>query len=80
MSYAGVARRTVRPEPNVAGPPVERRDSNVAGAATSDAGAADRSVVRNPYVVGAAAGAAAAGVYTDCEQTTDDYGNVYTQC
>jgi hypothetical protein len=112
MSYAGVARRTARPDPNVAGSAerrdpyvagaAERRDSNVAGAATSDAGVtqspvirnpyvaggtatsyagvAQRSVIRNPYVAGAAAGVAAAGVYTDCEQTTDEYGNVSTQC
>ena len=102
MSYAGVARRTARPDPNVAGS-AERRDSNVAGAATRDAGVtqspvirnpyvaggaatsyagvAQQSVIRNPYVAGAAAaGVATAGVYTDCEQTTDEYGNVSTQC
>jgi len=113
MSYAGVARRTARPDPNVAGSAegrdsnvagtAERRDSNVAGAATRDAGVtqspvirnpyvaggaatsyagvAQQSVIRNPYVAGAAAaGVATAGVYTDCEQTTDEYGNVSTQC
>jgi hypothetical protein len=110
MSYAGVARRTVRPDPNVverrdpyvAGA-AARRDSNVAGAATRDAdvtelpvirnpyvaggaatsyaGVALQSVIRNPYVAGAAAaGVATAGVYPDCEQTTDEYGNVSTQC
>ena len=110
MSYAGVARRTARPDPNVAGS-AERRDSqvagtaerrppNFAGAATRDAGVtqspvirnpyvatrsyagvAQQSVIRNPYVTGAtAAGVATAGVYTDCEQTTDEYGNVSTQC
>ena len=113
MSYAGVARRTARPDPNVAGSAerrdpyvagaAARRDSNVAGAATRDAGVtqspvirnpyvaggaptsyagvAQQSVIRNPYVAGAAAaGVATAGVYTDCEQTTDEYGNVSTQC
>jgi hypothetical protein len=114
MSYAGVARRTARPDPNIAGSAerrdpyvagtAERRDSNVAGAAASDAavtqspvirnpyvaggaatsyaGVAQRSVIRNPYVAGAAAatGVATAGVYTDCEQITDEYGNVSTQC
>jgi hypothetical protein len=113
MSYAGAARRTARPDPNVAGS-AERRDPNVAGAAarrdsnvagaasreadvtqspvirnpyvaggaaTSYAGVALQSVIRNPYVAGAAAaGVATAGVYTDCEQTTDEYGNVSTQC
>src|SRR5215467_14251205 len=80
MSYAGVARRTARPDPNVAGS-AERRDSNVAGAATRDAGVTQSPVIRNPYVAGgAAAGVATAGVYTDCEQTTDEYGNVSTQC
>jgi hypothetical protein len=95
MSYAGVARRTVQPDPNVAGS-AERPDPYVAdtatsapgvirnpyvgvGAATSYAGVAQQSVIRNPYVAGAAAGAAA-GVYNDCQQTTDEYGNVFTQC
>ena len=42
------------------------------GAATSYAGVARQSIIRNPYVAGAAAaGVATAGVYTDCEQTTD---------
>ena len=112
MSYAGVARRTARPDPNVVGSAerrdpfvagaAKRRDSNIAGAAASDAavtqspvirnpyvaggaatnyaGVAQQSVIRNPYVSGAAAGAATAEVYTDCEQTTDEYGNVSTQC
>src|SRR5262244_2361414 len=99
MSYAGVARRTARPDPKVAGT-AERRPPNFAGAATRDAGVtqspvirnpyvatrsyagvAQQSVIRNPYVTGAtAAGVATAGVYTDCEQTTDEYGNVSTQC
>ena len=51
------------------------------GAATSYAGVARQSIIRNPYVAGAAAaGVATAGVYTDCEQTTDEYGNVSAQC
>jgi len=50
------------------------------GTTTGYAGVAQRSVIRNPYVVGAAAtGVATRGVYTDCEQTTDEYGNVSTQ-
>lgn len=86
-----VAGSAERRDPNVAGAvtrdagvtqsPVIRNPYVTGGAATSYAGVAERSVIRNPYVAGAAAaGVATAGVYTDCEQTTDEYGNVSTQC
>jgi hypothetical protein len=106
MSYAGVASRTARPDPNMAGSAegrdpyvagtAERRDSNVAGAAASDTAVTQSPVIRNPYVAGDAATSyagvaqrsvirnpyvgATAGVYTDCEQVTDEYGNVSVQC
>jgi hypothetical protein len=107
MRYAGVARRTVRQNPYVAG--AARRDPNVADTAarrapyvagTPSAGVAPPTVIRNPYVAGVpmgyagvarqtarrgpyivyAPGVTAAGVDSGCEQTTDEYGNVYTQC
>jgi hypothetical protein len=86
-----VAGSVERRDPNVAG--AATRDAGVTqspvianpyvagGPATSYVGVAERSVIRNPYVAGAAAaGVATTGVYTDCEQTTDEYGNVSTQC
>ena len=76
-NLAGAATR----EAGVTQSPVMRNPYVAGGAATSYAGVARQSIIRNPYVAGAAAaGVATAGVYTDCEQTTDEYGNVSTQC
>lgn len=76
-NVAGAATR----DASVTQSPVIRNPYVAGDAATSYVGAAERSVIRNPYVAGAAAaGVATTGVYTDCEQTTDEYGNVSTQC
>jgi hypothetical protein len=81
-----VADAAARRDPYVAGttsagvtPPAVIRNPYVAGAPKGYAGVAQQTARRGPYIV-YAPGVEAAGVHSGCKQTTDEYGNVYTQC